>query len=104
MRRIKAQDTKPELVVGRLLYAAGYRYRLHAKDLPGKPDLVFRGRQKAIFVHGCFWHQHDKEACLNGRKPKTNTGYWYSKLDRNVQRDSKNQASLRDAGWSVMTI
>lgn len=92
------------MVVRRMLHGAGYRYRLHRRDLPGKPDLIFAGRRKVIFVHGCFWHQHDVEACLDGRKPKSNTGYWHDKLERNVARDQKAQSALREAGWDVLTV
>lgn len=92
------------MVVRRLLHAAGYRYRLHSRDLPGKPDLVFRGRRKAIFVHGCFWHQHERETCLDGRRPKSNTGYWDEKLARNVERDRRSQDALRAGGWDVLVL
>ena len=102
MRRIRSKDTKPELVVRRMLHALGYRYRLHRKDLPGKPDLVFGRRRKAIFVHGCFWHQHD--ACREGRKPSSNSQYWGPKLDRNKQRDMEAYAKLRELGWSIEVV
>lgn len=102
MRRIKAKDTKPEMIVRRLLHSLGYRYRLHAKDLPGKPDIVFRKRKKAIFVHGCFWHQHSE--CREGRFPGTRPEYWIPKLGRNVQRDYEHVESLTAAGWRVLTI
>jgi DNA mismatch endonuclease (patch repair protein) len=101
MSKIRSGDTKPEVLVRQLLHRAGYRYRLHRKDLPGKPDLVFGSRRKLIFVHGCFWHQH---GCLAGRKPRSNTGYWYAKLARNVDRDARNEAQLGAAGWSVLTV
>ena len=84
MSRIKGRDTKPELKVRRLLYGMGYRYRLHRKDLPGKPDIVFGSRRKVIFVHGCFWHGH---SCKRGRRvPKSNVEYWQTKIARNVER------------------
>ena len=102
MRRIKAQDTKPEMMVRRLLHSLGYRYRLHAKELPGKPDIVFRRRKRAIFVHGCFWHQH--EQCREGRLPGTRPEYWIPKLSRNVERDRDNSAQLVQKGWQVLTI
>ncbi len=102
MRRIKAQNTKPEMMVRRLLHSLGYRYRLHAKELPGKPDIVFRRRKRAIFVHGCFWHQH--EQCREGRLPGTRPEYWVPKLGRNVERDRNNSAQLMRAGWQVLTI
>lgn len=104
MRAIRSGGTVPEMTVRRMVHAMGHRYRLHARDLPGKPDLVFRPRRKAIFVHGCFWHQHDDPACLDGRKPRSNTGYWDAKLARNVTRDRENQAKLRAAGWDVLVI
>ncbi len=95
---------KPEMTVRQLAHSLGYRYRLHRKDLPGKPDLVFGPRKAVIFVHGCFWHQHDKEDCLDGRRPKSNTDYWNKKLARNVQRDEEAQKNLQDQGWRVMVI
>jgi DNA mismatch endonuclease, patch repair protein len=104
MRAIKSKDTKPELAVRRLAHSMGYRYRLHRKDLPGKPDLVFPGRKKVIFVHGCFWHQHELEQCLDGRRPKSNTVYWDTKLQRNVERDIRNQEKLREAGWRSLVV
>jgi DNA mismatch endonuclease (patch repair protein) len=104
MAKIRSGDTKPEMVVRRLLHARGYRYRLHRKDLPGKPDLVFGPRRKAIFIHGCFWHQHDAPKCLDGRKPKSNTGYWHSKLERNVERDRRHLAKLAEHGWEALVI
>lgn len=104
MARIRSKDMKPEMTVRRVVHRLGYRYRLHRKDLPGKPDLVFGPRRAVIFVHGCFWHQHDKTACKDGRKPKSNKGYWGPKLDRNVQRDAEAQAALHQAGWRVLVI
>jgi len=102
MRQVRSEDTKPEMRVRRLTHRMGYRYRLHRKDLPGKPDLVFPGRKKVIFVHGCFWHGHD---CPAGRKiPKTNQAYWTNKLNRNKERDRINQAKLRELGWDVLVI
>ena len=104
MSKIRSRDTKPEMIVRRLLHGAGYRYRLHRRDLPGKPDLIFAGRRSVIFVHGCFWHQHEAEACLDGRKPKSNTGYWHEKLARNVERDRLAVERLTAAGWEVLVI
>lgn len=104
MRRIKAKDTKPELIVRKLAHRLGYRYRLHAKELPGKPDLVFAGRRKIIFVHGCFWHQHQSESCRHGRLPRSNGAYWGPKLARNVTRDEQTRAALAALGWDVLTI
>ena len=104
MSAIRSGGMKPEMIVRSLVHRMGYRYRLHARDLPGKPDLVFRPRRKVIFVHGCFWHQHSKEACRDGRQPKSNTGYWSQKLARNVERDAANTASLKAAGWKVLIL
>ncbi len=102
MRQVHSKDTRPEMRVRRLTHRMGYRYRLHRKDLPGKPDLVFPGRKKVIFVHGCFWHGHD---CPAGRKiPKTNQEYWLKKLSRNKERDGQNIARLREQGWDVLVI
>lgn len=104
MRRIKSKDTGPELIVRRLSHAMGYRYRLHRKDLPGKPDLVFPGRMAVIFVHGCFWHQHPSASCADSRRPKSNSDFWNNKLDRNVERDKKVKRELCDAGWRILTL
>jgi len=101
MSRIRNIDTKPELIVRHLVYGMGYRYRLHAKDLPGNPDLVFRRIKKVIFVHGCFWHQH---GCRQYRMPKTKVGFWGPKLARNVTRDAQAQRELRKLGWRTLTI
>ena len=102
MSQVHSKDTKPEMRVRRLAHHLGYRYRLHRKDLPGKPDLVFPGRKKIIFVHGCFWHGHD---CRAGRKqPKTNQEYWTRKIQRNQERDIESQAKLCAAGWDVLVI
>ncbi|THF93313.1 MAG: DNA mismatch endonuclease Vsr [Sulfitobacter sp. SK025] len=102
MRAVKSADTGPEMIVRRLLHKLGYRYRLHRKDLPGKPDLVFPSRKAAIFVHGCFWHGHD---CKRGaRTPKTNTAYWTNKIRHNVERDTKAINALKAAEWRVFVI
>ena len=101
MRRIRSSDTAPELLVRRLVYAAGYRYRLHGKNLPGKPDLVFAARQRVVFVHGCYWHSH---GCKLTHTPRTNTAYWSPKLAGNKARDSRNIESLTSLGWSVLVI
>jgi DNA mismatch endonuclease (patch repair protein) len=102
MRRIRSCDTSPELIVRKVVYGLGYLYRLHVKHLPGKPDLVFKKRKKIIFVHGCFWHQH--ELCSNNRYPKSNTSYWIPKLRRNLQRDKENQEALIKQEWNVLVI
>ena len=104
MSVIRSTGMRPEMLVRSLVHRMGYRFRLHAKDLPGKPDLVFRPRKKVIFVHGCFWHQHQKEACKDGRQPKSNTGYWSQKLARNMERDAANTARLRASGWKVLVL
>jgi len=92
----------PEMFVRRLVHGMGYRYRLHRRDLLGKPDLVFSSRKKIIFVHGCFWHQHT--ACNDGHIPKSNTQYWRPKLERNVQRDRKALKELEESGWKVLVV
>jgi DNA mismatch endonuclease (patch repair protein) len=102
MRRITSKDTKPEIVVRRFLFRLGYRFRLHRSDLPGRPDIVFVGRRKAIFVHGCFWHQHS--GCREGRIPGSRKDYWIPKLERNKQRDREHAVSLRRLGWDVLVI
>ncbi|MDJ0683970.1 MAG: DNA mismatch endonuclease Vsr [Alphaproteobacteria bacterium] len=102
MRRVKATDTSPELAVRRALHAKGYRFRLHRKDLPGKPDLAFPSRRAVLFVHGCFWHGHD---CKRGaRTPKTNTDYWLAKIARNKARDARNIEALNELGWRNLTV
>lgn len=102
MRRIRSKDTAPELFLRRLLHRAGYRFRIHRKDLPGKPDLVFTQRKKVIFVHGCFWHQHP--GCREGRVPSSRAEYWEPKLQRNKQRDSATVDALRAIGWKSLVI
>ena len=102
MRTVKSRDTRPEMVVRRLLHRLGYRYRLHNKNLPGKPDIVFASRRKVIFVHGCFWHGH---SCKYGnRLPKTNSEYWQTKITRNVERYSDQLQELTAAGWTILTL
>jgi len=104
MRAIRSKGMEPELLVRQAAHRLGYRYRLHGKGLPGKPDLVFSSRKMAVFVHGCFWHQHSDAACKVARKPKSNLEYWLPKLDRNVTRDAANTRLLEEAGWKVLTI
>lgn len=104
MSRVRSKDTKPELLVRRLVHSLGYRYRLHRKDLPGKPDLVFGPRRKAIFVHGCFWHRHDDPSCKLARAPKSRLEYWGPKLDRNRERDVENLKALQDLDWDVLVL
>lgn len=102
MSRIRGKNTSPEKVVRGLAYSLGYRYRLHDRRLPGTPDLVFRGRRKIIFVHGCFWHMHD---CRYGKvRPKTNSAFWEAKRTRNTQRDREHMEKLEALGWTVLVI
>lgn len=102
MRAVKSKDTKPEMTVRRLAHRCGYRFRLHRKNLPGCPDLVFVARRKAIFVNGCFWHGHD---CKRGaRLPKANAHYWQGKIAANQRRDIRARMDLAAAGWDVMTV
>lgn len=98
----KVRDTKPEMLVRRMVFRMGHRYRLHRRDLPGAPDLVFGARRKVIFVHGCFWHQHS--GCRGARTPSSRATYWGPKLAGNVERDQRNRRLLRRAGWSALTI
>ena len=102
MRSVKSKNTGAEMKVRRLLHAAGFRYFLHVKNSPGKPDIVFPRRKKAIFVHGCFWHQHP--ACRSAHRPASNTDYWNAKLDRNMARDESNLAALKELGWETFVV
>jgi len=102
MRRVRAADTGPELLVRRLVYSMGFRYRLHCSDLPGRPDLVFRKLKRVIFVHGCFWHQHT--GCVRSALPKSRASYWREKLLNNVRRDAKAIRQLRHDGWKVLVL
>ena len=102
MRRVKGRDTGPERAVRRLLWRAGFRYRLNRRDLPGRPDIVLGPRRVAIFVHGCFWHGHD---CARGaRAPKANAAYWRGKIEGNRTRDARVQQELRDLGWRPLVV
>ena len=102
MSRVGSKDTGPEMRVRRTAHALGYRYRLHAGDLPGSPDLVFRSRKKVVFVHGCYWHRHP--GCKRASTPSTRRDYWQAKFDRNVARDAAAESALREAGWDVLVI
>ena len=102
MALIRGKNTKPELLVRRLVHSLGYRYRLHRSDLPGKPDMVFPGRGKIVLVHGCFWHRHKE--CALARLPKSRGEFWLPKLEGNAKRDARNIRALRRQGWGVMTI
>jgi len=102
MSRIKSRNTKPEMVVRKILFSKGLRYRLHEKDLPGKPDIVFRTSKLAVFVHGCFWLQH--ENCKDAFIPSTRQNYWLPKLEKNVQRDEKAIKCLNEMDWKVYIV
>ena len=102
MRRIRSKDTSPEMILRRLVYSMGYRYRLHVPKLPGKPDLVFPRLKKIIEVRGCFWHQHP--GCIDCHIPKSRIEYWVPKLERNERRDAENVAKLNALGWKVLTV
>lgn len=102
MARIRNKGTKPELAIRKLVFSLGYRYRLNQVNLPGKPDLVFAGRKKVIFIHGCFWHRH--ESCKNARWPKSKLEFWKPKLEGNFQRDKRNLSELSKMGWSSLVI
>jgi len=102
MRRIRSKDTLPERRVRSLVYRLGFRFRLGGWGLPGRPDLVFPGKRRVVFVHGCFWHQHQR--CNEGRVPGSNQEYWRPKLERNVQRDLEIQRVLAEAGWEYMVV
>jgi len=102
MAAIKSKNTKPEIEVRKILHEMGYRFRLHRKDLPGNPDIVLPKYKTAIFVNGCFWHQHEgcKYACL----PKTKTDFWKKKLEGNKQRDKVKQSQLNELGWKIINV
>ncbi|MBN9019085.1 MAG: DNA mismatch endonuclease Vsr [Rhizobiales bacterium] len=102
MSRIRGRDTGPELVLRSLLHRAGFRFRLHAKQLPGRPDIILPRYRTAIFVHGCFWHRHP--GCRNATTPSTRREFWQAKFDGNISRDARNQAELEAAGWTVLTV
>ncbi|MCC5811339.1 MAG: DNA mismatch endonuclease Vsr [Ectothiorhodospiraceae bacterium] len=102
MTRIRSKDSNPEMRLRRLIHCMGFRYRLHVKDLPGKPDLVFPGRRAVIFMHGCFWHQH--QHCKIARLPKTSVSYWKNKLEGNIRRDIQNQRRLHELGLRVLVV
>ncbi|NTV67446.1 MAG: DNA mismatch endonuclease Vsr [Chlorobaculum sp.] len=102
MGRIRSKNTQPELILRKILREIGFAaYRLHRVDLPGKPDIAFISKKKAIFVHGCFWHQH---GCGKYKMPKSRNNYWLPKLIKNIERDKENIEKLRTAGWSVLTV
>jgi DNA mismatch endonuclease (patch repair protein) len=102
MANIRSTNTKPEKILRSLLHRQGFRFRIHIKDLPGKPDIVFKKLKVAIFVHGCFWHFH--KDCGEGRVPSSNSQFWKEKLQKNIERDVKHKAALEALGWHVITI
>jgi DNA mismatch endonuclease, patch repair protein len=104
MSRVRGKDTAAERVVRRLVFSLGYRYRLHVRDLPGVPDLVFRSLRKVIFVHGCFWHRHRSPRCRLARVPKTRVEFWLTKLEGNRLRDTRNLRALRCLGWQALVV
>ncbi|MBS1687535.1 MAG: DNA mismatch endonuclease Vsr [Bacteroidetes bacterium] len=102
MSKIRSKDTRPEKLLRSALFSLGYRYRLHDKNLPGKPDIIFRKQKIAIFVHGCFWHFHND--CPEGRVPNTNSKFWKEKLEKNIERDKRNIEHLQSEGWKTIVI
>lgn len=104
MSRVRSRDTKPELTVRKLLHRLGYRYRLHAFGVPGSPDIVFRQKRKAIFVHGCFWHRHDDPSCKLARMPKSRLDFWGPKLESNRLRDQRIASELDAMDWQSLVV
>ena len=104
MAAIRGKNTRPEVTVRRIAHALGYRFRLHRRDLPGRPDLAFPGRRKVVMVHGCFWHQHPDPTCRPARMPKTRLEYWGPKLEANLARDARAQDNLAALDWKVLVI
>ena len=102
MSRIRARDTKPELIVRRIAHRLGFRFRLHRRDLPGSPDIVFPRHRAVIMVHGCFWHRH--LGCRYASTPKTRVQFWENKFEDNIVRDRRSESALRDLGWRVLVI
>lgn len=102
MAAVHSKNTKPELLVRKLVFGMGYRYRLHSSKLPGKPDMVFPGKCKVIFVHGCFWHRH--RGCRYATSPKTRVEFWERKVTANVARDKRTEKELKKRGWTVLTV
>jgi DNA mismatch endonuclease, patch repair protein len=102
MAAVRSENTQPEMAVRRLVHKMGYRYRLHARGLPGRPDLVFPQRRKIVFVHGCFWHRHRN--CRFATSPKTRVVFWSEKFERNMARDRRDRRALKKAGWAVMVV
>ena len=104
MSRVRSKHTRPEVALRSLVHRLGYRFRLHAPDMPGKPDLVFRGRRKVVFMHGCFWHRHDDPSCKLARLPKSRQDFWVRKLTSNARRDEVTERALTAEGWEVLVV
>lgn len=104
MSRVRGKDTKPEMIVRRMVHGMGYRYRLHRRDLPGIPDLVLPRLKKVIFVHGCFWHRHQDPRCKLARLPKSRLDFWKPKLESNRRRDIENESKLLKRGWNILVV
>jgi DNA mismatch endonuclease, patch repair protein len=104
MRKVRGKDTKPELIVRRLIHSMGFRYRLHVGNLPGHPDIVFTSKNRIVFVHGCFWHRHSANSCRFARLPKSREEFWVPKLEANRLRDARNQRALRRLGWKILVV
>lgn len=104
MGKIRSKNSKPELALRRLVHGMGYRYRLHRRDLPGTPDLVFPSRRKVIFMHGCFWHRHPDPECKLARLPKSRLEFWMTKLEGNRARDIEDEQRLKVLGWDSMIV
>ncbi len=102
MSHVGGKDTKPELIVRSILHRMGYRFRLHRRDLPGKPDITLPKYKKVIFIHGCFWHGH--EGCPKSKRPDTNKEFWNKKLDKNIARDKINMEKIKELGWDVLVV
>jgi len=102
MSRVSGKNTKPEIAVRSLLHKLGYRFRLHRKNLPGRPDITLPKHKKVIFVHGCFWHGH--AVCSRSKRPSTNEEFWHEKLNKNIERDKKTVDALKKLGWDVLTV
>ena len=102
MSRVTGKNTKPEILVRKMIHAMGFRFRIHRKDLPGRPDIVLPRFHKAIFVHGCFWHGH--KGCIRATRPTTNTDFWNKKIDSNMKRDRRNKEALKKDGWESLAI
>lgn len=102
MSRIRGRDTKPEIAVRKLLHKMGYRFRLHLKSLPGKPDIVLPKHKKIVFVHGCFWHGH--RGCRRASRPVSNADFWNVKIEKNIKRDAENLKKLKALGWKTTTV